>query len=127
MLGVLIGIVAMFLSRWGPPLAWLRRFLGLSVFRSHRLATLRDVLVVLTLRASYFGVFVGFVVFVVFVTMAVRPFGAAVPLSHVIATVPPILGIGTRPITPAGLDTQQSAVVYFYGGFAPEAELLALA
>lgn len=119
-LAALSAMLAVFISRWEPPWAWLRRFMGLGVFHAHRQATWRDVFVVLGIRTLYFGVFVAFF------AIALVAFGAAVPLSHVAATVPPILFVGTLPITPAGLGTQQAAVVYFYRAFAPEAELLAL-
>lgn len=116
----LLAFLVVFVSGWSPPWAWLRRFFDLGVFHAHRQATWRDVFVVLGIRTVYFGVFV------VFFAIALAAFGAAVPLSHVVATVPPILFVGTLPITPAGLGTQQAAVVYFYSAFAPEAELLAL-
>ncbi|MDG2307140.1 MAG: lysylphosphatidylglycerol synthase domain-containing protein [Candidatus Binatia bacterium] len=119
-LAVPLAILTVFISGWKPGWAWLRGILELRVFHSHRLATWRDVFIVLGLRGTYFSVFV------LFFALALPAFGADVPWFHLVATVPPVLLIGTLPITPAGLGTQQAAVVYFYRSFAPEAELLAL-
>jgi uncharacterized membrane protein YbhN (UPF0104 family) len=67
----------------------------------------------------YFGVFI------TFFWVTLPAFGASVPLAYLAATVPVVLLIGAVPITPAGLGTQQAAMLYFYRPYAPEPALLA--
>lgn len=103
------------LPRW----RWLERFRSLRVFRTHSLATGRDVAVLLGIRSLYF------IGFVLFFWAGTRAFEVAVPLSHLAAVVPAILLVGGLPITPAGLGTQQAAMLYFFSSFGSEAQILA--
>ena len=114
-----VATLVFFLSRRRPSWRWLRRLADMRVFRTHQRATPRDTLVVLAFRVAYFAMFV------VFFAIALPAFGASVPIAHLAATVPAILAVGTLPITPAGLGTQQAAVVYFYRDYAGEPALLA--
>jgi uncharacterized membrane protein YbhN (UPF0104 family) len=119
LVAVLAGALAFFPSPWKPSWGWMRRLTTLPIFRTPSSARLRDALVVVGYRSVYFAGFIAFF------WVALPAFGAHVPLAELAATVPVILLMGTLPITPAGLGTQQAAVVYFYRPYASEAALLA--
>jgi uncharacterized membrane protein YbhN (UPF0104 family) len=117
-LAVQLACLALFLlplPRW----SWRERLRAMGVFRSHALATWRDVAVLLGIRGLYFAGFV------LFFWAGTRAFAVAVPLSHLAAVVPAILLLGGLPLTPAGLGTQQAAMLYFFGAFGSEAQILA--
>ena len=102
-----------------PSWSWRQRLRGLGVFRTHALATGRDVAVLLAIRGLYF------VGFVVFFWAGTHAFAVNVPFSHLAAVVPAILLVSGLPITPAGLGTTQAAMLYFFGPFGSEAHILA--
>jgi uncharacterized membrane protein YbhN (UPF0104 family) len=52
-------------------------------------------------------------------------FGIELPLVLVVAATPAILLAGAIPITPAGLGTQQAAMLYFFSPYGDEAAILA--
>jgi uncharacterized membrane protein YbhN (UPF0104 family) len=99
--------------------SWRERVRSLGVFRTHSLAGARDVAVLLAIRGLYF------VGFILFFWAGTRAFAVHVPLSHLAAVVPAILLVGSLPITPAGLGTTQAAMLYFFGPFGSEAQILA--
>jgi hypothetical protein len=70
-------------------------------------------------KSLYFSVFVG-----VF-WLGSHAFGVEVPLLVAMAATPGILLAGAIPITPAGLGTQQAAMVFFFSAYGDEAAILA--
>jgi hypothetical protein len=102
-----------------PGWGWLQRFRGAGIFSTHRQAKLADVALLAAVRTCYFG---GFVLYFWLGTWA---FNASVPLLFALAATPIILVIASLPITPAGLGTQQAAMLYFFAPYAAEAPVLA--
>jgi hypothetical protein len=80
-----------------PRWAWLARIRGAGIFSTHRIATVRDLAVLVAVRTCYFG---GFVLYFWFGTQA---FHTAVPLPMALAATPIVLVVASLPITPAGL------------------------
>jgi uncharacterized membrane protein YbhN (UPF0104 family) len=95
------------------------RLRGAGLFATYRAATVRDLALLVAVRACYFG---GFVLFFWFGTQA---FHTAVPLAFAMAATPIILVVAALPITPAGLGTQQAAMLYLFEPFGTEAAILA--
>jgi uncharacterized membrane protein YbhN (UPF0104 family) len=112
---VLVALFLLPLPNW----SWHRRLRAVGVFRTHALATWRDVAVLLSIRGVYFAGFV------LFFWAGTRAFAVAVPLSHLAAVVPAILLVGSLPITPGGLGTTQAALLYFFAPFGSDAQILA--
>ena len=102
-------------SRW----RWLHSEKAPRVLRTHGMATWRDVLVLLSIRAVYLGFFI------VFFWAGFSAFHVNVPLPRLAAAVPVILLVGGLPITPAGLGTQQAAMLYFFSSYGVPAHILA--
>jgi uncharacterized membrane protein YbhN (UPF0104 family) len=102
-----------------PEWRWLARIRGVGLFRTHRMATLRDLFYLFAIKGLYFAVFVG-----VFWLGSVS-FGLELPLVVATAATPAILMAGAIPITPAGLGTQQAAMLYFFSPYGDEAAILA--
>jgi hypothetical protein len=119
--GILLNILILranwFRFRW---LVWWR---GLSIHHAHRRVQLRDLLTILSLKFAYHF---GSVLVFYFGTQA---FGIELPFALALAATPIILAVGALPITPAGLGTQQAAMLYFFGdrfgGGGTEASILA--
>lgn len=86
--------------------------------RTHRLATARDVATLLGLRLAYYVVFVGLYFW------GAAAFGIELPLALVVASVPIIQSIGALPISPAGLGTQQAAMLFLFSGHGPDASIV---
>ncbi len=103
--------------RWG----WLRRLRDAGIFSTHRQATARDLAVLVAVRACYFGGFV------LYFWLGTRAFQAALPFPLALAATPIVLVVGGLPITPAGLGTQQAAMLYLFAPYASEAAILAFA
>jgi len=117
-LGAQIVILAAFLlgkSRW----RWLHSERAPRVLRTHGMATARDVLVLLSIRAIYLGFFI------LFFWAGLSAFHVSVPLPHLAASVPVILMVGGLPVTPGGLGTQQAAMLYFFSSYGVPAHILA--
>ncbi len=110
--------LALFMSSW-PRLRWLERIRRLGLFRSHQAAGLRDLAVLVLLKGFYFSVFIA-----VF-WLGGQSFGIDLPLKLAVASTPAILMAGALPITPAGLGTQQAAMMYFFLPYGDEASILA--
>jgi uncharacterized membrane protein YbhN (UPF0104 family) len=104
-----------------PDWSWLRRFRSLRVFRTHGLAGWRDVALLLVIRSLYFGGFV------FFFWLGTRAFQVELPLFFAVAATPLILMAGALPITPAGLGTQQAAMLYLFSAHGSEGAVLAFA
>jgi uncharacterized membrane protein YbhN (UPF0104 family) len=105
---VSLAYLALIRADW-PRMAVLDRLRRLALHRSHRAMRGRDFAVLVTAKLAYH------LVFAVALWLGLRSFGVVVPLSTSIATSPVIEAIGGLPITPAGLGTQQSAMLYFFG------------
>ncbi len=118
LLTVQVAFLAVFLLRW-PRHAWAVRVRSLRVFRSHAQVTWRDAAVLFAIRALYFSGFV------LFFWAGVRAFGVTAPLSHMAAIVPVVLLVGSIPITPAGLGTQQAAMLALLAPYGSEPQILA--
>lgn len=102
-----------------PAWGWLARFRNFGIFRTHQLAAPRDVVVLVLMKGVYFSVFIG-----VFWSGCLA-FGIDLPLQLAVAATPAILLAGSLPITPAGLGTQQAAMLYFFSSHGSEAAILA--
>ena len=81
----------------------------------------RDLAVLVAVRACYFGAFV------LYFWLGTHAFHAGVPLLLAMAATPIILVVGALPITPAGLGTQQAAMLYLFAPYGSEAAILAFA
>ncbi len=112
-------LVVLMTSR--PGWSWLQRFRAAGIFSTHRQATLRDLAVLVAVRACYFT---GFVLYFWLGTWA---FHAAAPLLFAMAATPIVLVVAALPITPAGLGTQQAAMLYLFAPHGSEAAILAFA
>ena len=71
------------------------------------------------MRSAYLGGFV------LLIWLGIRAFHVELPLGSVLASTPVILAVGGIPITPAGLGTQQAAMLYFFSAYGSEAAILA--
>jgi len=118
LLAVELAFLGLFLLHW-PRWRWMERMRSLRVFRSHAQATWRDAAVLLVIRTLYFSGFV------LFFWAGAGAFGVAAPLSHMAAVVPIILMVGAIPITPAGLGTQQAAMLALLSPYGTEPQILA--
>ena len=115
--GHLLGL-ALVMGGW-PRARWVSRLRALPPLRTVARARLGDLASVAPLRVlSVLG-------FVAFVWVGLHAFAVDPPLSHLLASMPVVLILGNLPITPAGLGTQQAAMVYFYRSFGDEASILA--
>jgi uncharacterized membrane protein YbhN (UPF0104 family) len=111
--------LAFFISSW-PNFRLFERARSLGLFRTHRTAAWRDVAVLVSMKSFYFSVFVG-----VF-WLGCHSFDVDLPLRLAVAATPVILMAGAVPITPAGLGTQQAAMLFFFAPYGDEASILAL-
>jgi uncharacterized membrane protein YbhN (UPF0104 family) len=111
-------MLAFFMGSW-PRWRGVARLRNLGIFRSHREASPGDVALLAVMKTFYFSVFVG-----VF-WLGCQSFGIDLPLKLALAATPAILISGTVPITPAGLGTQQAAMLYFFVPYGDEASILA--
>ena len=104
-----------------PRWTWLARVREAGMFSTHRRATVRDLVVLSAVRACYFGGFV------LYFWLGTRAFHAGVPLRFALAATPVILVVSSLPITPAGLGTQQAAMLYMFAPYGSDAAILAFA
>lgn len=118
---VAILMVALLALQMGnqPGWRWLARLRNTRLFQAHRKATLGEVALLCVMKALYFSVFIGVFWF------GCHAFGVNVPLQLTIAATPAILLAAAIPITPAGLGTQQAAMIYFFSPYGDEASILA--
>jgi len=115
--GHLLGL-AFVMSGW-PRARWARSLRALPALDTVARARPRDLAAVAPLRVLSVAAFVAFV------WIGLHAFAVDPPLSHLLASMPVVLLLGNLPITPAGLGTQQAAMVYFYRSFGDEASILA--
>ena len=113
-----ITTLAVFMSRW-PRFQWLLRIRAMEVFRSHQAAAVRDVVILVAIKLVYFAVFI------LLYWFGSRAFGIDLPIGFALASTPIIMLVGSLPVTPAGLGTQQAAMLYFYAPYGDEASILA--
>ncbi len=102
-----------------PQWAWLQGLRTGVLANAMRRATLTDFGVVGGVRVLYFSIFV------VYFLVGMRAFGAELPVMYLVATVPIILVMSVLPVTPAGLGTQQAAMLYCFRPYASDAAILA--
>ncbi len=102
-----------------PSWPWLERLRARGLFRTLRMATLRELGFILLLKTLYFAAWIGIFWF------GCHAFGIELPLFLAIAATPAVLMVGALPITPAGLGTQQAAMIYFFSPYGDEAAILA--
>ncbi len=103
-----------------PRTVILDRIRGVGLFRSHRIAHSGDIALLFLMKFFYFAVFIGAY------WVGCRAFDIALPISLAAAATPVILMAGALPITPAGLGTQQAAMLFFFAPYGEEASILAL-
>ena len=118
LIAVLLVMLAFFMAP-APGWAWLQRARGLGIFRTHSMASLSDVAVLMGIRSVYFSGFVGLF------WLGCLAFAIDAPFAVVLASMPPILLSAALPITPAGLGTQQAAMLFFWKGYGDPAAILA--
>ena len=92
-----------------PRFKWLIWWRGLSIHHAHRQIDVRDLITIISLKVTYHFLFVLVVYF------GVQAFGIELPFALALAATPIIQVVGGLPITPAGLGTQQAAMLYFFG------------
>jgi len=102
-----------------PRWPWLERLRARGFFRTLRMATMRELGVLLSLKALYFAAWIGIY------WLGCHAFGIELPLYLAIAATPAILLVGALPVTPAGLGTQQAAMLYFFSPYGTEEAILA--
>lgn len=97
----------------------LERYRNLGLFQSHRRATLRDFGILISMKSVYFAVFLAVY------WLGCDAFGINLPISVAAAAAPLIIFAGALPFTPAGLGTQQAAMLFFFAPYGDEASILA--
>jgi len=119
---VILFNIALIRVNW-PHFRWLLWYRKISIHHAHRRVGMRDLLLILALKSVYHFIFV-----VVFF-FGTQAFGIQLPFALVLASTPIIQAVGALPITPAGLGTQQAAMLYFFGerfgGGGSEASIIA--
>ncbi len=126
------GAVALLLSTFGylwlvrsdrPRSRSLDRFRGLSIHHAHRRSTWLDLLIIAGIKSAYHLGYAGVVY------LGLRAFEIELPVALVLAATPIVQAVGAIPISPAGLGTQQAAMLFFlgdrFGGTTDEASLVA--
>lgn len=124
-IAIVIAVVlnlALLRASW-PRYRWLLWWRSLALHHAHRRLSARDFLLIVALKGAYHSVFILVFYF------GPRAFGIELPFALALASAPIIQAVGALPITPAGLGTQQAAMLYFFGdrfgGNGSEAEILA--
>ena len=108
-----------FFSRDWFGVSLIERYRQLAIFRSHRGARPRDVGILLLMKGLYYAVFLGVY------WQGAQAFGISLPLSVAVAASPLIILTGALPFTPAGLGTQQAAMLFFFEPYGDEPAILA--
>ncbi len=98
------------------PLAWLRER---RIFASFTRARPRDLGVLASIRSAYFAGFI------VFFWLGARAFQIDLPFAFAAAVTPLVMVAGALPITPAGLGTQQAAMLFFFEAYGDQGAVLA--
>ncbi len=118
---IFVGILLLLLTLLMLPIDfhWLRAVRSIRLFRTHTLASWREVALLATVRTCYFGVYV------LLYWLGSEAFHVRVPLSFALAATPLVILAGTLPITPGGLGTQQAAMFYLFAPYGTEAAIVA--
>lgn len=90
-----------------------------TLHRSHRIFSSRDALLIVGVKLAYHLAFVAVFYF------GTRAFGVDLPFPIALAATPIIQAIGAIPISPAGLGTQQAAMLIFFSEYGSEAATIA--
>lgn len=90
-----------------------------ELFRTFKIAPVRRYAQIVLLRAPMFFISLCFHYF------AARTFGFEIPFTALLTFLPVIFMLAALPITVAHLGTTQAAWIFFFGQYAPEAQLLA--
>ncbi|MFO0688481.1 MAG: lysylphosphatidylglycerol synthase domain-containing protein [Myxococcota bacterium] len=91
-----------------PRLALLDELRALPLFASHRRVALEDVVAIGLLKTAYQ------LVFVLVYYFGLRAFGLAPSFFHVLVGTALLQAVGSLPISPAGLGTQQAAMLFLF-------------
>lgn len=106
-----------------PRLRWLLWWRSLALHHAHRRLTTSDFLRIALYKSAYH------LVFVLVCHLGARAFDIDLPFALALAAAPIIAAVAALPITPAGLGTQQAAMLYLFGdrfgGGGSEASVLA--
>ena len=116
---IAITLLCVLLALPTPRWSWLARLHQIRLLRTHRLARPADFLALALLRSAYYAVFI------LVYAGGTAAFGIDLPLALVMASVPIIQLVGSIPITPAGLGTQQAAMLILFSGHGPEPAIIA--
>lgn len=108
LIGFTILNLAMLRATW-PRFRWLAWWRGISIHQAHRRFDARDLTILLAGKTVYH-----FIMVLVFY-FGTRAFGIELPFALALAATPIIQAVGGLPISPAGLGTQQAAMLYFFG------------
>jgi len=92
-----------------PSFRWLRWWREISIHQAHRRFAARDLAILIPGKAVYHFLYILVFFF------GTRAFGIDLPFPLVLAATPIIQAVGGLPISPAGLGTQQAAMLYFFG------------
>ena len=106
-LGVVLNL-ALLRASW-PRFRWLHWWRSIPIHHAHRHVSARDFLLIASLKGAYH------LVFVLAFYFGTRAFGIELPFALALAATPIVQAVGALPITPAGLGTQQAAMLYFFG------------
>lgn len=101
------------LGRWGHRLS---THVVLSTFRRLRLP---QGLIILGVKGTVFCLAL------LVHSQALQFFGIHIPLGYLMTSLPVVFLVGALPVTVAHLGTSQAAWIFFFGAYAPEADLLA--
>ena len=101
--------LALLRARW-PRFRWLDWWREIEIHRVHRRFALRDLAILLIGKSVYHFLYVLVFYF------GTQAFDIHLPFALVLASTPIIQAVGGLPISPAGLGTQQAAMLYFFGG-----------
>ncbi len=92
-----------------PTFRWLRWWREIRVHQAHRRFAARDLAILLAGKSVYHFLYILVFYF------GTRAFGIELPFPLVLAATPIVQAVGGLPISPAGLGTQQAAMLYFFG------------
>jgi len=116
--GIQVALLALLMLP-GADWRWLGRLRAVRLFRTHTLATWRELALLSLIRTCYFGVYV------VLYWLGSEAFHVQVPFTFALAATPVIILASALPLTPAGLGTQQAAMFYLFAPYGSQAAILA--
>ena len=107
-IGLTIVNLVILRASW-PTFRWLRWWREIALHQAHRRFAPRDLAILLAGKATYHFLYILVFYF------GTRAFGIDLPFPLALAATPIIQAVGGLPISPAGLGTQQAAMLYFFG------------